>query len=260
MSGESGEVVSASPSNSSDVSEAERGRAVVRLRDRYAGDGLSVDEFSRALDAVFAAGTVDELRAASPDLGLSAPMSRVPWLEAEALQQHLASDEAILWIGRPEVSVNLTRRGLLTAIPFVLFLVFWESTVASGGGPVFFLLWGVVVACAAGYQTLGRVVVNTRRTLYAVTTHRVVRLISKRSGDQLDSILVRMIPSISVTAAKSGRGTILFGPNPRDASPFGFRTSSQQRGNLNDPFSFIKVPDAAAVARLIGSLQAHESQ
>lgn len=260
MSGASGDVPSTSPVGTAGVSESERGRAVVRLRDRYANDAVSLDEFSRALDAVFAAGTLDELRAASPDSGLPAPMSQVPWVEAEALEAHLAPDEAILWVGRPEESVNLTRRGLLTAVPVVLFFVFWESSAASGGAPIFFLLWGVFVAFMIGYQALGRVIVNARRTLYAVTTHRVVRLVRKRSGDQLDTTLVRMIPTISVTAAKNGRGTIVFGPNPGPASPFNSRTASQRRGDANDPISFIKVGDAAAVARLIGSLQAHETR
>ncbi len=156
MTGASADVPSTSPVRATAVSESERARAVVRLRDRYANDGVTLDEFSRALDGVFAAGTLDELRAASPDSGLRAPLSRVPWLEAEALEQHLAPDEPILWVGRPEESVNLTRRGLLTAVPFIAFLVFWESTAASGGAPIFFLLWGVFVALMAAYQALGR--------------------------------------------------------------------------------------------------------
>jgi hypothetical protein len=48
MSG-SGDVPSTSPAGTSGVSESERGRAVVRLRDRYANDAVSLDEFSRAL-------------------------------------------------------------------------------------------------------------------------------------------------------------------------------------------------------------------
>ncbi len=261
MSGASGEDSSSnSVRRTTGLSESERGRAVVRLRDRYATDEVSLDEFSRALDGVFAAGTLAELQAASPDAGLRAPTSRVPWLEAQALEQHLAPDEPILWVGRPEESVNVTGGGLLTAAAVVVFLVFWESSAASGGAPTFFLLWGVFVATVIAYQTLGRVIVNSRRTLYAVTTHRVVRLIRKRSGDQLDTLPVRMIPGISVTADKNGRGTIVFGPNPGAASPFSFRTASQRRSDANDPMSFIKVGDAAAVARLIGSLQAHETR
>jgi uncharacterized membrane protein len=37
------------------VSEPERSRAIIRLRDRYAADELSLDEFSQALDATLGA-------------------------------------------------------------------------------------------------------------------------------------------------------------------------------------------------------------
>jgi hypothetical protein len=221
------------------VTEAERGRALVRLRDRYANDEVGLDDFSRALDGVFAATTVQELRAASPDSGLRAPASRPLWQESAALAKHLFPDETLMWIGRPEASVNVTPRGLLAAIPVIAFLIFWEAGAASGGAPIFFLLWGLVVAGGIAYQALGRTVVNARRTTYAVTTQRVLRLTRGRSGEQLDTITLRMIPGMSVTAGRNGRGTILFGIRTSDTS----RSSAQ-------------VDDAAGVARLIGSLQA----
>ncbi|MGO9903739.1 MAG: hypothetical protein ACLP0J_29660 [Solirubrobacteraceae bacterium] len=219
---------------------------------------MSLDEFSYALDAVLAGGTVEELLHASPARGLLAPASRVPWLGGEALQRHLPPDEAILWVGRPEANLNLTCRGVLTVLPLIAFVVFWEASAASSGAPVFFLFWGVFVVLFGGYRAMGRFFLRARRTIYAVTTRRIVRMVQRSSGGQLDTKLLRTIPRISVTTGKEGRGTIAFGDELGSLSrSWAIRTSG--RLSDTDAISFVNISEAAAVARLIGSLQTHET-
>lgn len=238
-------------------SDAERSRALIRLRDRYAADHLNIDEFSQALDVVLGARTQRELEGASPAPALPLATPNLSWRDAESLEAHLPSEETILWVGRPEASFQLTLRSALVGLAVVAFFALWESSAATGGAPAFFLLWGLVVFGSIAYQAYGRVAVQSRRTLYAVTTQHVARVLRRRSGDQVDTVLVRTIPSISVTASKNGRGTITFGsPAPRSATT---RRSPFSNGTGDEAVRFLNVGKASGVARLIGTLQAHET-
>jgi hypothetical protein len=237
--------------------EPERSRAIVRLRDRYAGDRLSLDEFSVALDAVLAAETADALRRASPDVGPPAPPSSVAWLGADLLQPHLSGDETLLWVGRPEAGLaRLGAREALIAAAALVFLVFWETTAATGGAPTFFLLWGVVVLGGICYQLFGRLIVSRRRTLYAITTTRVIRLLWRASGDRVDATVIRSIATVSLATSARGRGTITFGdPAPRLQR----RGGSFGTAYADDQMRFVNIANVDAVARLIASLQAREA-
>jgi hypothetical protein len=215
---------------------------------------MSMDEFSHAVDAVMAAKTIEGLLHASPNRGLSVPASRVPSLGGEVLQRQLAPDEEVLWVGRPEATLNVTPRGVLVALPVIAFMVFWEATAAASGAPVFFLFWGVFAAAFMGYGAVGGSFLASRRTIYAVTAKRIVRVVHRASGDQIDSKLLRTIPSISVTSGKAGRGTIVFGGESMTRSR-SWPTWTSGRLSDTEGFSFVNIPDAAAVARLIGSLQ-----
>lgn len=236
--------------------EPHRTGAIVRLRDRYANDEISLDEFSRALDGVLAAQTEQELSSASPSPERLAPASRVSWLGGETLQRHLAPDEEILWVGRPETSLNLTRSSAARLVPVVAFMVLWEVIAVSSGAPFFFWLWGVAVVGFVAYTRIGRFVLRARRTIYAVTTRRIVRIVRRSSGEDTDSTLLRGIPSISVTQDRNGRGTVTFGDRPAVQSAFrGIGMSNSL--SPTEPISFLNIAEPTAVARLIGSLQTY---
>jgi len=247
----------------SELSEPERSRAIVRLRDRYATDKLSLDEFSRALDGVLCATNREDVERASPDVGISPPASRGPWLDAGRLTDFLSPDEEILWVGRPDPRP----RGFgvpIGRVPFLIlwfgFAIFWETTVIATDAPVFFPIFG------AGFLLVGLAQVRSqlfsaRRALYAITTTHVIRVMDQRAGPRVDTALIRAIPNVSVTPTKRGHGTVTFGriapPASRYASVgFGTRTSAYQP---DDAVEFLDIPEANAVARLVGSLQSHDA-
>lgn len=253
---EGGEVSEAGPGGEVGVTEPQFVGAIVRLRDRYASDEMSLEDFSRALDGVLAARTAQELARASPSRELRAPASRVSWRGAEALQQHLWPEEEILWVGRPEGTLNLTRGSRLAFVPFMAFAAIWETIAISGGAPYGFDLFGFIIIVIGGYNAFGRFVVQGRRTIYAVTTRRIVRIVRRSSGDQTDSKLLSTIPNISIVQGKHDRGTVTFGDGTAVPSSRGI--SILRYDNSAEAISFVNVAEPAAVARLIGSLQAYE--
>lgn len=253
--GERAERSHAGSSDEVGVTETAFAGAIVRLRDRYASDELSLEEFSHALDGVLAARTARELSHASPPREPRAPASRVSWHGAEALHQHLWPEEEILWVGRPEGKLNLARGSLLTIVPFIAFVGIWETIAISAGGPFFFDLFGFIIAIVGTYNLFGRSAVQGQRTLYAVTTQRIVRVIRRSSGNQIDSKLLTAIPNISVIQGRHDQGTVTFSDGSAAPSSRGigvFRYDSPA-----EAISFVNIAEPAAVARLIGSLQSY---
>lgn len=238
------------------VTEPERIGAIVRLRDRYASDELSLDEFSRALDEVLVAQSAQELSRASPSREVLAPASRDPRLGAEALDQHLWPGEEVLWIGRPEGKLNLTRGSISLIVPFIAFAGFFGAIAVPSGAPILFVLFGFLLLGVGAYNVMGRVVLQGHRTIYAVTTRRIIRVIRGSSGDQTDSKLLRTIPQISVINGKHDRGTVTFGDRPAGQRSNGLSVFDPP--SATDVISFVKIAEPASVARLIGSLQAYE--
>jgi hypothetical protein len=240
------------------VSDPERNRALVRLRDRYVADDLSIEEFSHSLDSVLAARTHAELQHASPDVPPS-PASDLTWHDAESLQHHLPAGEEILWTGRPATGISLpAARGRLIVIGLWLFIVVVGN--ATSGTSISAVIGGLLIAAVVVAVALRRFVFTSRsrrRVLYVVTTARVARVVRARSGEQMDSILLRAIPAISVRTARGERGTISFG-QPTPAPTFESSWSMNSRRTDQNILSFANVPDAVHVARLISTLQAHE--
>ena len=90
---------------------------------------------------------------------------------AAQLQAHLRSDERLLWCGVPDPRVWLMPADAFL-IPFSIlwcaFIVFWEFT-AMHGGPLIAELWGIPLAAAAAYLTVGRFarkLYRKKRTVY----------------------------------------------------------------------------------------------
>jgi hypothetical protein len=249
------------PAAGATVNDLERHQAVVRLRDRYATDDLSLDEFSYALDTVLGATTPEELERASPVVPRSAPVSLAPWDDAGRLAEHLSSDEEILWVGRPgRRSLFAGRR--LGGVPFLVvwfgFIIFWEVTAIGSGAPVFFPIFGAGMLLAGIAQVRRAQGVGGRSALYAVTTTHVVRLIEGRAGARVDRALIRSLPNISVSPTSGGRGTVTFGNSLQASSrgaPFSLGDVSNSRAD--GVIEFLDVADASAVARLVAGLQSH---
>jgi hypothetical protein len=107
----------------------------------------------------------------------------------QQVQQLLRDDEQLLWHGVPDPRVWFTQADAF-AIPFSLlwcgFAIFWESSVVSGGGPVFARLWGIPFVLMGLYFAFGRFfykAYSKRRTAYAITSQRAILIGPRRFMD-----------------------------------------------------------------------------
>ncbi len=223
-------------------SEEDRTRALLALRDRYARGDETVEELSDAVERVLSADTLAEIEAVAPRATFGGPAESVPWSELAEVEQQLLGGEEVVWVGRPQLRV-WPRRNELAYLAFTsmiaMLVVFWEVFAIANGLPVGALVFGAVLVIASLSFALRPFAASAlRRTLYAVTTRRVMRISHGLGGTRADGVELRALPRLSVNARRSGVGTVSFGEA--------------------EPLEFADVPEAAAVARLVQSLQAHE--
>lgn len=226
------------------------------LRERYASGELSLDELTERVSAASTATTAAELREAVRDLERhpSAP-------QVDALEPHLVHGETVLWTGRPDPSKRLTK-GDAFAIPFSIlwggFAIFWEAA-ALASGPVFFALWGVPFVAVGLYMMFGRFIYKARlkrRTLYALTDKRVLKLVRGRRGDVLDTAFVDSLPAVNREVRPDGSGSVVFGGGSSWAGQWA--NSGVPLFAFNNapvPLAFYDIPDAARVADLVTELR-----
>src|ERR671931_2704590 len=94
------------------VGEAERERAVSRLRDAYMRGELRLDEFSEAVGAVYAATTSGDLEDAARVVD-----ARPAPVDATAFAEHLLPGEHVYWTGAPDPSKHFNAADWF-AVPF----------------------------------------------------------------------------------------------------------------------------------------------
>jgi hypothetical protein len=137
------------------------------------------------------------------------------------------------------------------------FAIFWEVSVIASGAPLFFWLWGVPFVAVGLYLIFGRFAYRAwlrRRTVYAVTDRRVLKLVRRRSGDSVEALFLDAIPAVNRELRRDGSGSVLFGT-----------ASLQARANALLPVAVAKVEgvplvfedilDAAYVAELVTDLR-----
>ena len=248
------------------VTEAERERVLRELRERYAGDELTPEEFDARVTAALAAESRSELTAVVPRRDGAAAGAATPTESASPrarglLEQHLAPDEWIEWAGAPDPTKH-TNRGDVFLIPFSIawggFAIFWEGAAIVSGQP-FFIVWGLAFVVAGLYMMVGRFFYKEhrrRRTVYAVTNRRVMSVVQRHNGAVVEAKYLRTLSSVSTTADSRGYGSIRFDPSGLPAawadSGMGFFDSVSSRVGL----CFFDVDDAPAVAALVERLRA----
>ena len=248
--------------------DAERERAIRRLREIYAGGGLTNEEFDAKLDGLFAATSRAELVDLMPD-------DDADWADAlpldvvasesdlDAVERHLLPSERVGWIGRPDPTKHFTR-GDVFLIPFSImwggFAIFWEATaITAGAGPVF-ALWGIPFVVIGLYFIFGRFIYKARRkrrTIYAVTNRRVMTLVRGRSDESVEAAALSSIPNISTSAASNGHGTVEFGPSSSPSNGW-YGNSGMEffaRGQLMSGVRFYDIEDPRSVADLVERLR-----
>jgi hypothetical protein len=124
--------------------------------------------------------------------------------------------ERTLWKGASGRGLLFTGSDLFL-VPFSLlwcgFAVFWTFGATFTGAPDFFTLWGLMFVAIGLYFVFGRFLVDIwirRSTTYTVTDRRIF---VERGGmfPKLTVLSLAELPSISIKARPSGRGSIRFG-------------------------------------------------
>jgi hypothetical protein len=249
------------------VTEWDRQRAIVALRDRYASDHITIEKFCADLDRVFAATTRDELTTVAPPLpqmeNASGVVGDVLAGAHGALRRHLQQGEELLWVGQPDPSKHFSSMDRIL-IPFSIlwagFAILWETVNIAAGAPAFFAVFGAAFVAAGLYFTFGRFIYKAhrkRRTIYAVTNRRVLSVVGTRSDESVESMYLRSIPSVSVNARADGSGNVMLTSTPWMYSMYlnsgmDFAVRSLGGGGVN----FFDIPGARAVGHLVDSLVA----
>lgn len=176
------------------------------------------------------------------------------------LQPYLLAGERILWTGRPDPRRIFDAKDTYL-VPFSLLwgggTLFWEgSVVFVGGGPPFFVLWGIPFVVVGQYLIWGRLIVkrwDRNRTIYAVTDQRVM-VLRRRS---LQSIFVTHLPPINQSSRADGSGSLEFG-NP---GPYGMwsNTGMDIFGFGRNTLAFYDIPGVTQVYRLINQARSGSS-
>ncbi|WP_243302297.1 hypothetical protein [Geothrix oryzisoli] len=133
------------------------------------------------------------------------------------INRELQPGESLLWAGQPRQGVYLRGSDALQ-IPFSLawcgFAFFWEYSVVSSGGPIFFKLWGIPFVLVGIYLVIGRFFADSlvrSKAQYAVTSNRIL-IISGLFNLKTTSIGLANIPELSFVEGNNGGGTISFSP------------------------------------------------
>jgi len=226
--------------------------ALELLREHYASGGLSLDDLTRRVGVAAAATTSAELDESLRDL--EAHPSVLP---ASALEPHLVHDERVIWTGRPDPAKHFSKTDAF-AIPFSLlwggFSIAWEvAAVASGG---IFGVFGLPFVAMGLYLIFGRFIHKARvkrRTLYAVTDKRVLKLVRRRRGDVLDAGFIDAIPAVNRDVGADGSGSVVFGSGSGWSGEWA--NTGLGSGNMPVPLAFYDIPDAAHVADLVTDLR-----
>ncbi|MBY0582350.1 MAG: PH domain-containing protein [Sphingomonas sp.] len=188
------------------------------------------------------------------------------------LMRELNAGEQILWCGMPRRSAMASAFVIwLFAIPWTVFALVWEAMAwtpwfaAHGAMPstgqmalgIALPLFGLPFI-AIGVWMLAlpvRAVIKARRTLFAVTDHRLIRLCCDQTPHlapalgraiDLESVTFDRIGAIKLSARRDGVGNVRVQTGSHVDS---------DGDHITEWFEMIGIPDAAQVPRLIGHYQ-----
>ena len=172
----------------------------------------------------------------------------------------LRPGERLLWAGRPDPGVVFVPADAV-AIPMSLavtsFLGFWLYAVATGGAPLFFLLWGAMLGVLSLYMLIGRFIVRRirlQRTRYALTDRRA--LVLNTTGLDRTEASVSMWGPVTVRRSKDGEhGSVEFVPAGGGRYPAWFVEAGLYPWARSDAVAFRDVADFEPLATAVETVQ-----
>jgi hypothetical protein len=166
----------------------------------------------------------------------------------QRLSRQMGSGERLLWSGKPRQGVFL-RPADAYLIPFSLmwggFAIFWEYSVLSSKGSLFFGVWGIPFVLIGVYLIVGRFFADARqraRTYYGLSNQRVI-IVSGLFTEGVKSLQLRTLSDVSLSERSDGTGTITFGPT----TPLSFGGPSWPGSGRYAPPSFDSIAGAREV-------------
>jgi hypothetical protein len=212
------------------------------LREEYASGRLTLDEFAERVGSVL-----------RDDATVPAHL--------DPFDEHLVSGEKVLWVGRPDPAKRFSKADRF-AIPFSLlwggFVILWESMAIAGGGGLFAALWGLPFVGIGLYMMVGRFFYRARvkrRTWFAVTNKRVLKLERRTSGDSIEAMFIAAIPAVNRDVRPDGSGAVIFGSVSRWQSQVASSgIPSFFINNVQVPLVFYDIQEAERVAELVTEL------
>jgi len=178
---------------------------------------------------------------------------------SDKFRDELNPGERIIWSGQPRQGLML-RPSDIIMIPFSImwggFAIFWEFEAASGGAPIFFMLWGIPFVLLGLYMIFGRFFfdgLQRSKTHYALTNERVI-IISGVFNQNTKVLDIRKLPEINISTKGNGSGTIIFGAS----HPMAWMYSGSgfpNMGRYNIAPGFEMIDDAKTVYKHIKRLQ-----
>lgn len=186
--------------------------------------------------------------------GSSAPL---PVLLDTALRRELATGERILWSAQPRASRLLSGFGIwLFAIPWLVFSLFfvgmtllpWADTSNTPNGikwsfGIFMPLFGlpfVAIGLAMFWMPV-HAVKNAKRTVYALTSMRLIRLIEGRKR-RMDNVMLDQFGPMKRNENADGTGDLRIETHSRIDS---------DGDRVTETFEVLGIPDVARLERLI---------
>jgi hypothetical protein len=184
--------------------------------------------------------------------------------DLNSVERRLSSDEKIEWIGKPDPEKRFTPADRFL-VPFSLmwggFAIVWE-TLAISGGAALFALFGLPLVAMGLYFIFGRFIYKAnrkRRTIYAVTSRRVLAIVRSRNGvgESVAAVYLRSIPNMSTSAVSGGKGSVEFGvSSPMYSQYANSGLEIFARGEQASGVAFFDIEDPQGVADLVERLRA----
>ena len=134
------------------------------------------------------------------------------------LQQHLDSNERLIWAGQPRKGV-IFRTADIFIIPFSLlwcsFAIFWM--IMASKGSIFFAMFGIPFVVIGLIFVFGRFIIDAKQrenTYYGLTEDRII-IKSGIFSKSIKSLNIRTLSDVEYSEKSDGSGTINIGPkNP----------------------------------------------